>query len=150
MPLVDVFITACGEEEDVVLDTVKAACAMDYPRRCRRIIVLDDASSSELHAGVTLLQDETQNIYYHARYKEPGRPHGYKAGNLNAGIDFVHTLTNGPGEFGVVLDADMIPENELLRALLPHLLRDSRVAMAVPPQVSHPRLTINTTANDSR
>ena len=148
VPKVDVFVTTCGEAEDIILDTVKAACEMDYPCHLRRIIVLDDAASSTLRVGIRLLQSTTSNVYYHARYKKPTIPHDFKAGNLNAGIEFAHTLTGGASEFGVVLDADMIPERELLRALLPHVLRDSKVAMAVPPQAGDPFLVIVKSTNN--
>jgi cellulose synthase/poly-beta-1,6-N-acetylglucosamine synthase-like glycosyltransferase len=33
-----VFITCCGEDDEVVLDTVRGACDQDYPRDQMRII----------------------------------------------------------------------------------------------------------------
>jgi cellulose synthase/poly-beta-1,6-N-acetylglucosamine synthase-like glycosyltransferase len=38
-------------------------------------------------------------------------------------------------EYVVGIDADMIPERHILRALLPHMVNDSKMAMACPPQV---------------
>jgi hypothetical protein len=40
-----------------------------------------------------------------------------------------------PSEYVVGIDADMIPERHILRALLPHMVNDSKMAMACPPQV---------------
>ena len=39
-------------------------------------------------------------------------------------------------EYIVGIDADMIPERCILRALLPHMVKDATMAMACPPQVS--------------
>lgn len=55
------------------------------------------------------------NLFYHARHKEKGKPHHYKAGNLTGGTDFLKTLEGGPAEFIAALDADMIPEEDWLR-----------------------------------
>jgi hypothetical protein len=38
-------------------------------------------------------------------------------------------------EYIVGIDADMIPERCILRALLPHMVNDATMAMACPPQV---------------
>ena len=40
-----------------------------------------------------------------------------------------------PSEYVVGIDADMIPERHILRALLPHMVNDPKMAMACPPQV---------------
>lgn len=59
-----------------------------------------------------------------------------KAGNLNHAIRFIQTLVQEPAEFIASLDADMIPEKKWLRAMLPHLLLDSKMGVACPTQVS--------------
>ncbi|OJJ50154.1 hypothetical protein ASPZODRAFT_13245 [Penicilliopsis zonata CBS 506.65] len=135
VPTVDVFITCCGEEDEVVLDTVRGAIWQDYPRDRFRVIVLDDAKSPTLEASVNQLARIHTNVFYMAREKIPGKPHHFKAGNLNYGLDAVHELPGGAGKFMAALDADMIPEPEWLRAVLPHLLVDPRMALACPPQL---------------
>ncbi|TQS31669.1 hypothetical protein Golomagni_08040, partial [Golovinomyces magnicellulatus] len=70
-----------------------------------------------------------------ARTKTPGVPHHFKAGNLNYGLDMVHNLPGGAGTYMAALDADMIPERDWLRAILPHLLIDDKMALACPPQL---------------
>ena len=131
----DVFITCAGEDINIVFNTIRAACASDYPSHLFRVIVLDDAGSAELAHLVTKLQQIRGNVYYTARIK--GESHHFKAGNLNHGLDFVKTLPGGPAEYVAPLDADMIPHATWLRALLPHVLRDPVVALAQCPQVSH-------------
>ncbi|KAL1878455.1 hypothetical protein Plec18167_004527 [Paecilomyces lecythidis] len=136
VPTVDVFITCAGEDDDVVLDTICGACDVDYPRDRFRVIVLDDGGSETLKASVHHLTSTTYpNLYYMARQKIPGVPHHFKAGNLNYGLEQTHLLPGGPGQFMAALDADMIPEQDWLRAVLPHLLIDDKMALACPPQL---------------
>lgn len=143
VPLVDVFITCCGEDDDVVMDTIRAACDLDYPQERYRVVVLDDGQSAGLESSVSGLSAIHPNVYYMAREKIPGKPHHFKAGNLNYGLDAVHRLPGGAGQFMAALDADMIPEREWLRAVLPHLLVDPKMALACPPQLFY-----NTPASD--
>jgi hypothetical protein len=108
VPTVDVFITSCGEDDEVVLDTVRAACNQDYPRDRFRVILLDDGGSATLEAAIGHLVMTYSNVYYMARRKIPGVPHHFKAGNLNYGLDQVHELLGGAGQFMAALDADMV------------------------------------------
>lgn len=108
VPTVDVFITCCGEEDDVVMDTFRAAYNLDYPRDRFRVILLDDGKSASLEASVNALGHTYPNVYYMARIKIKGQPHHFKAGNLNYGLDQVHLLPGGAGKFMAALDADMV------------------------------------------
>lgn len=108
VPSVDVFVTCCGEDDDLVVDTVRAACDLDYPMGRFRVIVLDDGQSSGLSDAVAGLGALYPNLYYMARPKTPGVPHHFKAGNLNYGLDAVHKLPGGAGQFMAALDADMV------------------------------------------
>lgn len=134
-PTVDIFITCCKEDVDIVLDTTRAACAVDYPQDRFRVVVADDGADPELKKAVENLRDDYPNVFYFARVKVKGVPHHAKAGNLIAVTDFVTKLPGGAGEFIAALDADMIPEHDWLRALVPHLLVNSRLALACPPQL---------------
>lgn len=108
VPTVDVFVTCCGEDDDVVLDTVRGACDIDYPRDRFRVIVLDDGKSASLEAAVHGLDMIYRNVVYIARPKSPGVPHHFKAGNLNYGLDASHNLPGGAGTYMAALDADMV------------------------------------------
>ena len=61
--------------------------------------------------------------------------HHFKAGNLNYAHGYVEGLPGGPAPFIAALDADMIPSPEWLRALLPHIIKDEKLALVQPPQV---------------
>ncbi|KAH7377510.1 nucleotide-diphospho-sugar transferase [Cadophora sp. MPI-SDFR-AT-0126] len=135
VPGVDVFVTCCGEDDDVVLDTVRAACDLDYPRDRFRVVVLDDGKSATLEASVTQLGYVYSNLYYMARTKVKGVPHHFKAGNLNYGLEQLDLLPGGANEFMAALDADMIPEPSWLRAIMPHMVIDPKLALACPPQL---------------
>ena len=108
VPTVDVFVTSCGEDDEVVLDTVRATCEQDYPRDRFRVILLDDGKSERLQTAIGNLAMVYPNVYYMARIKIPGVPHHFKSGNLNYGLDQVHHLPGGAGQFMAALDADMV------------------------------------------
>ncbi|KAF2085970.1 glycosyltransferase family 2 protein [Saccharata proteae CBS 121410] len=135
VPTVDVFITCCKEDVDVVLDTTRAACAVDYPQDRFRVIVLDDGADPELKEATEDLRSQYPNVYYHARIKIKGQPHHAKAGNLMGGTELVTTLPGGAGEFIAALDADMIPESDWLRAIMAHMVVDPKMSLVCPPQM---------------
>lgn len=118
----------------MIINTVRGACTIDYPRGRYRIIICDDDADPELEAALQPLMVEYPNLVYQARVKIEGVPHHYKAGNLQSGIDYAVGLPGGPAEYLATLDADMIPHPEWLRAILPHLLRDPDMALVSPPQ----------------
>jgi cellulose synthase/poly-beta-1,6-N-acetylglucosamine synthase-like glycosyltransferase len=108
VPNVDVFITCCGEDDRLVLDTVLGACEQDYPTSKFRVIVLDDAKSKTLQREVAKVRLKYGNVYYMARTKYPGVPHHFKSGNLNYGLEEVRNLPGGAAEYMAALDADMV------------------------------------------
>lgn len=133
VPTVDVLICCCGEALDIVLDTVRATCALDYPASRYRIVVLDDGNSAQVKREIEALMKP--NLHYSARGVKVV-VHS-KAANLNHGLEYVKTLPGGPGEYLGVVDVDMIPQPQWLRALLPHILKDNTVAMTNPPQSAY-------------
>ncbi|EMD01119.1 glycosyltransferase family 2 protein, partial [Baudoinia panamericana UAMH 10762] len=93
VPNVDLLVTACNEDVDVVMDTVRAACVLDYPRDKYRIFVCDDGMSETLKTAVDTHAAGNSQLHYTARVKGPIKD--YKAGNLNHGLrysGFLHPL----------------------------------------------------------
>ena len=135
MPTVDLFVTTCREDIDVILDTTRAACTVDYPKNRFRVVVLDDGKDPKLEAAVNILRIQFPHLYYHARIKQKGMQHHFKAGNLIGGTDFVTKLEGGAGEYIAALDADMIPESDLLRAVIAHLAVDDKMGLVCLPQL---------------
>jgi len=137
-PTIDVCVTCCSEPVDVVIDTVAAAVAQDYPSQRFRVFLLDDGHDEALREAVGALSEKSAErngpqVIYLSRQLKPGVKSHFKAGNLQFGIE--ETRRFGPSDFLACLDADMIPEPEWLRRIIPHLILDDELALACPPQV---------------
>ncbi|MEO5312637.1 glycosyltransferase [Pseudarthrobacter sp. CC12] len=118
---VDVFITTYNEDLDMVLTTALAAQKIRHPHSTW---ILDDGARPELKAlceqhglgYVTRSGDWTKDLPRHA-----------KAGNLNNALMVTH------GEFLLILDADQIPEPDILEKTLGYF-NNRRVALVQTPQ----------------
>ncbi|MDQ0824070.1 cellulose synthase (UDP-forming) [Arthrobacter sp. B2I5] len=118
---VDVFITTYNEDLDMVLTTALAAQRIRHPHSTW---ILDDGARPELKAlaeqhglgYVTRSGDWTKDLPRHA-----------KAGNLNNALMVTH------GEFLLILDADQIPEPDILEKTLGYF-NNRRVALVQTPQ----------------
>ena len=130
VPTIDVLIPFCGEGLDIVLDTVRAACALDYPTERYRVILLDDGNSVDLRDQIGIIKKNQGHLFYTARGVEI-ITHS-KAGNLNHGLAF-EGLKTGPSQYIAIPDVDMIPVPTFLRALVPHLLNDPSLTMITSP-----------------
>ena len=131
LPAVDVLIVYCGEGDEMVLNTAKAAC-MCYPDHLIRVIILDDSNSSQLADNLEILKQQMPNLYYATRnldFKTYS-----KASNLNFGVRYLESLERYKAPFLAVLDADMIPEPEWLRCVLARFFHNNRAALACPYQ----------------
>lgn len=138
-PSVDIMITCCGEPVSIVINTVLAAAAQDYPARSFRVFILDDGHDPDLRHAVDMLHLRRNRatdpaIIYLSRTAIPGGQSHFKSGNLRFGIEESQRMGSG-SEFLAGLDADMIPEPEWLRRMVPHLLLQDDVAIACGPQV---------------
>jgi cellulose synthase (UDP-forming) len=117
---VDVFIATYNEPLDLVLDTARAAQRITYPHRTW---ILDDGNRAELRARA-----EAEGIGWITRSADwAGMPRHAKAGNLN------NALLATEGEFLLILDADMVPEPEILDRTLGYFT-DERMALVQTPQ----------------
>ena len=135
-PDIDVCITCCGEMIDVIMDTVSGAARQNYPEEHFRVFVLDDAKSTELKIAIdTYNQRYFKNVQYLARTKLATESQLYKAGNLRFGLSATSKIGQG-SEFFASLDVDMIPEQDWLRRMVPHLILNRNLALASPAGVS--------------
>ncbi|CEN60782.1 hypothetical protein ASPCAL03215 [Aspergillus calidoustus] len=131
LPKIDVLIPCCGEPLDVILDTVRAACCMEYPVTQFRVLLLDDGGSSSLKEAIQELQSAYPNLTYHTRGSHPGKVFA-KAGNLNYAIFSLQE--DFQPEYCAILDADCMPARDFLRATLPHLLLNPQAALLTTRQ----------------
>lgn len=63
--MVDVLITYCEEGLGLLLDTVRAACNLDYPHERFRVVVLDDSDS--VSKAIAELGRQYPNLFYSVR-----------------------------------------------------------------------------------
>lgn len=138
VPGVDVIITVCKEDVDIVMDTVRAAATLDWPAEKLRVVVSDDGVDADLKDCVEDLSKRYSHVHYYSRPKIPGKHHGFKAGNMNQAIRYLTSdALQGPThEYIACLDADMIPNAKWLRAMVPHMLVEQNIGMIATPQVS--------------
>ncbi|RMD44587.1 hypothetical protein DV735_g498, partial [Chaetothyriales sp. CBS 134920] len=132
-PAVDVIITCCRERLDVILDTVIAACHIRWPARKLTIVVSDDGKDAKLKQAIEDLGLQYPNLKYFSRQVPEGKHHGYKSGNVNQTLrEALGGLVSSP--FFFCLDADMIPDEEILSAVVPHAVQDPKVGLVSLPQ----------------
>ncbi|KAK5636065.1 hypothetical protein RRF57_011777 [Xylaria bambusicola] len=121
-PSVDIMIPCCGEAVDVIMDTVKATLAVDYPSDKFRVFILDDGKDDVLREAIALsFQDQKVWPKVTLQIWEPTIWHE-------------ETGRMGGSAYLASLDADMIPDKGWLRAIIPHLILDDDLALACPPQ----------------
>lgn len=100
---------------------IRSVAALDYPRECLEIQVLDDSTDEtrDLVAGlVAELRGQGLDILHLTRTSREG----FKAGALQAGLE------RAKGEFIAIFDADFVPPPHLLLETI-HYFTDERVGM---------------------
>ena len=117
---VDVLITTYDEPIELVMGTAVAARDIRYPHSTW---VLDDGARPELERAA-----RAAGIGYIVRSDDwTGRPRHAKAGNLN------NAMFRTDGEFLLVLDADQVPDPQILDRTLGYF-HDPKVALVQTPQ----------------
>ncbi|KNG89711.1 hypothetical protein ANOM_002307 [Aspergillus nomiae NRRL 13137] len=134
LPSVDILLPCCGEPLDMLLDTIRAICVIDYPQSSFRVLVLDDGNSIQLREWVEKLCNTWPNLLYYSRGIKPNQKVFAKAGNLNYALFDIHGKMKQPPEFIVGFDSDFFPAPNFLRATLPHLLKDDTVGLVSAQQ----------------
>lgn len=112
---VDVFIPTYNEEEEILEATLAGCRRLTYPHKT---YLLDDGRRESVRRLA-----ERMGVGYIAR---PDNRHA-KAGNLN------HALQKTDGEFIVILDADMVPQPNLIERTLGYF-EDAKLAFVQLPQ----------------
>ena len=117
-PTVDVYIPTYNEPMSVVMPTVVAALALDWPGTKFKVHVLDDGRRPECRA---LARELGANYLV-----RPDNRHA-KAGNLN------HALANTQGEFIAIFDCDHVPTRSFLQRVMGAFLREPKLALVQTP-----------------
>ncbi|MEK6973227.1 MAG: glycosyltransferase [archaeon] len=114
---VDVFITCLNEPVAMIEKTLKASVNIDYGHK--KVFLLDDGNRNELKK----LAEK-----YAAIYLARERHINEKAGNLNNG------LMNSDSEFIFTLDADQVPDKEVLKKTLGYFTKSEKIAFVTTRQ----------------
>lgn len=120
-PTIDVFYCCCGEDVEIIGNTLKhiKAMAEDYGDKMR-VYVLDD--------GADEFVDLIAQRYKFNYFVRDDRPNLKKAGNLR------HAFAKTQGEFIMVFDADFCPRPDMPSHLLPYMAADENVGIVQSPQ----------------
>lgn len=113
----DIFVTVCGEDEDMVKNTLYNAKDILWPTK--NIYCLDDGESGSLKEFC-----ETEKINYICRDKPRLLK---KAGNLR------NAFSQTSSDFILILDCDFIPSPEIALELMPYF-HDTKIAIVQSPQ----------------
>jgi cellulose synthase/poly-beta-1,6-N-acetylglucosamine synthase-like glycosyltransferase len=111
-PLVTVQLPIYNEL-NVVARLLDAAAALDYPRGCLRIQVLDDSTDETVALAAARVAHHRALGCPITHVRRPTRQ-GYKAGAL------AHGLAETDGELIAIFDADFIPAPDFLRRVVPY------------------------------
>ncbi len=104
-PEVDIFVTCCGEPFPVIQTTLRAVSRIAY--QPATVYVLDDGASPQVAALARSL-----GFQYRSRVADNLPALHAKSGNLNYGLSLSR------GEFILTLDADQVPEPDILERML--------------------------------
>ena len=105
----------------VVERLLKSVSELDYPRELLQIQVLDDSTDETRELTASCVRGLSERGFNVELIHRTNRV-GYKAGALEAG------LATAQGEFVCILDADFVPQPELLRSTV-HFFTDPKVGM---------------------
>jgi cellulose synthase/poly-beta-1,6-N-acetylglucosamine synthase-like glycosyltransferase len=105
----------------VVERLLKSVSELDYPRELLHIQVLDDSTDETQQLTASCVQKLRERGFDVELTHRTDRV-GYKAGALEAG------LATARGDFVCILDADFVPQPELLRSTV-HFFTDPKVGM---------------------
>jgi hypothetical protein len=147
LPTVDVLILCTGQHDQIVIDTAMAASRLEWPIDRIRILVVDEIGSTELQRRVeSYASHRALHLSYHRKSKQGRFPEASsRAALINFGLTETRMHGRLAGEYTLVLEADVsmreslphsyltadqcLPSANILRALLPHMLRNSRLGL---------------------
>ncbi|MGH6822210.1 MAG: glycosyltransferase, partial [Methylocella sp.] len=104
-------------EPAMVVECLRSAAALDWPRAKLQIQLLDDSTDETTAIADAVVCELRRQGCDISHLRRPGRP-GYKAGALAAGL----AHSNAP--YVAILDADFRPPPNWLRAIVPALIAD--------------------------
>lgn len=140
LPTVDVLVLSTGQEVSMVMDATIAAARLDWPVDKLRVLVVDETGSGALEKCVeSYAHTRAIHVTYHKRsrqsmYNRDANPGSLpKSSTVNFGLTETRAEGRISGEYTVVLEAESIAENDMLRVLLPHMVKNPLTALVRTP-----------------
>lgn len=124
LPFVSIIIPAYNEQE-TILQTIKSAYNLDYPKNKFEIIVVDDGSKDRTYKTAKLFKSSMLKVFT--------KENGGKASALNLGIK------HAKGEIIVTMDADTFIASDALKKMINHFSNKDIVCVSPSPTVYKPR-----------
>ena len=125
LPMVSVHVPAYNEPPDMLMQTLDALAALDYPRF--EVVVIDNNTKDPAVWQPVAAHCETLGPRFRFFHVDPLS--GFKAGALN----FALRETDPDAEVVAVIDSDYIVSPQWLREMTP-LFKDPKIAIAQAPQ----------------
>ncbi|KAG0140732.1 hypothetical protein CROQUDRAFT_664821 [Cronartium quercuum f. sp. fusiforme G11] len=129
LPVVDILIITSGYSDDIVMDTVAATLALDYPPSRYRVMVIDNSQSSSLKHRIELFRKRPMNLSYHRVSYDHYIKHRCHPTGFAVYFALQQRSPRSPSPYIAILDGDMIPEVGFLRALVPHITQDASIGL---------------------
>jgi len=124
LPFVSIVIPAYNEEK-TILQTIKSACNLDYPKNKLEIIVVDDGSNDKTYKIAKSLKSDIVKVF--------SKSNGGKASALNLGIKHAR------GEIVVTMDADTYVSSDALKKMVKCFLEKEVMCVSPSPTVHNPK-----------
>jgi cellulose synthase/poly-beta-1,6-N-acetylglucosamine synthase-like glycosyltransferase len=121
-PTIDTYLATCGEDPEVVENSVKYISKINWYGTLKHYI-LDDKNSPEIQAIA-----KKYNFNYIHRPK-PGELK--KAGNIR------YAFTQTYGDYFVIFDADFCPRTDFLTETMPYFDQNKKIGLIQTPQYFH-------------
>ncbi|KAH9819519.1 family 2 glycosyltransferase [Melampsora americana] len=129
LPIVDIYIITSGFPDPIVMDTVAATLALDYPPSRYRVIVIDNAQGSTLQRQIERFRNRPINLFYQRVVGDHSMRHRCHPSGYAIQFALQQPTPRNPSPFIAILDGDMIPELGFLRSLVPHMVQDPMVGL---------------------
>ncbi|UJR19181.1 hypothetical protein I4U23_022311 [Adineta vaga] len=121
-PMVGVQLPMMNENE-FCMSMITCACNLDWPKDRLIIQVLDDSTDGIVMKMIDQCVQEWFNRGYRIDVVRRENRHGFKAGNLQNGLDKIQQC-----EYIALFDVDFLPEKNFLIKTIPILLKDPKAA----------------------
>lgn len=107
LPVVDILILTSGYSDDIVMDTVAASLALDYPPSRYRVMVIDNSGSPDLQRRIDLFKKRPMNLSYHRVSFDHFMQHRCHPSGYAVHFALQQRTPRAPSPYIAILDGDV-------------------------------------------